>query len=309
MICGNLRGANGWWLIAAAVTGTLIFPFARVRWRTILDPIAPGLPLYQLWRAVAIGMVGNNVLPARAGEFARAYVLSRETPKVSFSAAFASLAVDRVFDAFVVLMLMLVAMMSPAFPDVPIGGRHVSDYVYGGAIVATAALAAPLSDRDLPAADHHAVRGLRAPRSAELRGARARGADLLRVGARRAAPSRALLRRAHVDDRALAAERRGLPVRVQGGGHHRALQRRTPAAGTHRHRRVRCRRRPASSACSRRSARWRSGSTAWTRRSRSSWAIGFHLLTFFPITIIGTWYFTKLGFHLRDLQRAEADAA
>ncbi len=94
----------------------------------ILDPIAPGIPLKDLWRATAIGMAGNNVLPARAGEFARAYVLSKETERVTFSAAFASLAVDRVFDAFVVLMLMLVAMMSPSFPDVQLarlaGGRH-----------------------------------------------------------------------------------------------------------------------------------------------------------------------------------------
>ena len=87
-------------------------------------------------------MMGNNLLPARAGEFARAYALSRETDRVSFSAAFASLAVDRIFDAFVVLLLMLVAMRRPAFPDLPIGGRHVRDYVIFGALVATGALGA-----------------------------------------------------------------------------------------------------------------------------------------------------------------------
>ncbi len=83
VIWGNLRDANLWYLLAATVTGTLIFPLRAIRWRVILDPIAPGIPLNDLWRATAIGMAGNNVLPARAGEFARAYVLSKETERVT----------------------------------------------------------------------------------------------------------------------------------------------------------------------------------------------------------------------------------
>ncbi len=45
------------------------------------------------------------------------------------------------------------------------------------------------------------------------------------------------------------------------------------------------------------------------RSLATSWAIGFHVLTFIPITLIGIYYFTKLGFRLRDLQRAETAAA
>ena len=142
VLWGHLRDSNWWWWAAACITGTLIFPLRAIRWRIILDPIAHRLPVNILWRATAIGMMGNNLLPARAGEFARAYALSRETDRVSFSAAFASLAVDRIFDAFVVLLLMLAAMSAPGFPDLPIFGRHVSDYVYVGALVAAAALGA-----------------------------------------------------------------------------------------------------------------------------------------------------------------------
>ncbi|MDB4888535.1 MAG: Lysylphosphatidylglycerol synthetase/glycosyltransferase AglD, partial [Gemmatimonadetes bacterium] len=113
----NIRKANLGLLILSAATATLTFPLRARRWRPILDPVAPKLPFGALWRATAIGMMLNNVAPARAGEPARAYALSRFTPKVSFPAAFASLAVDRLFDMVVILVLMFGAMLDPAFPS------------------------------------------------------------------------------------------------------------------------------------------------------------------------------------------------
>jgi uncharacterized protein (TIRG00374 family) len=35
-----------------------------------------------------------------------------------------------------------------------------------------------------------------------------------------------------------------------------------------------------------------------------TWAIGFHLLSFIPITLIGGYYFVRLGLHFRDLGTA-----
>lgn len=115
-VVANVRKANVGLLALSAVTATFIFPLRARRWRPILDPVAPDLPFDVLWRPTAIGMMINNVVPARAGEIARAYALSRFAPKVPFPAAFASLAVDRLFDAVVLLMLMFGAMLDPAFP-------------------------------------------------------------------------------------------------------------------------------------------------------------------------------------------------
>lgn len=135
----HLRRANPLLVLATAVAGTLIFPLRARRWRTILDPIAEHLPFGMLWRATAIGMMANNVVPARAGEVARAYALTRETPRVGFSAAFASLAVDRAFDAFVVLLLMVVAMFDSAFPhDRLIAGEPVSRWLGSGTVLLAA---------------------------------------------------------------------------------------------------------------------------------------------------------------------------
>jgi uncharacterized protein (TIRG00374 family) len=112
---GHVRTADPFLVALAVVTGTMMFPLRAIRWRPILDPVAPKLPYGLLWRATAIGMMANNVLPARLGELVRAYSLSRQST-VPFSAAFASLVVDRVFDAVVVLLLLVSAMLDPRFP-------------------------------------------------------------------------------------------------------------------------------------------------------------------------------------------------
>jgi len=40
------------------------------------------------------------------------------------------------------------------------------------------------------------------------------------------------------------------------------------------------------------------------RELAATWAIGYHLFSFIPITLIGAYYFTRLGVKLRDLQPA-----
>jgi uncharacterized protein (TIRG00374 family) len=112
----SAKNANYALLVLAAIVATMTFPLRARRWRTILDPIVPKLPFGPLWRSTAIGMMVNNVLPARAGEFARAFALTREVPTISFPMSLASLVVDRVFDAIVVFLLLMVAIASPTFP-------------------------------------------------------------------------------------------------------------------------------------------------------------------------------------------------
>jgi uncharacterized protein (TIRG00374 family) len=139
----HLRHADPFYLLGASAMATLMFPLRARRWRTILDPVAPDLPFGQLWRATAAGMMVNNVFPARAGEFARAYALTRETKRVTFSAAFASIGVDRIFDSFVVLILLLGAMQFSSFPsNQEIGGRTIGTLVATGALFAAVALVA-----------------------------------------------------------------------------------------------------------------------------------------------------------------------
>ena len=101
---------------AAMFCATAIFALRARRWRTILEPVAGRIPFGPLWRATAIGMMVNNVVPARAGEIARAYALTREQ-QVPFPASLASLAVDRLFDAIVLLLLAATALLDPALSN------------------------------------------------------------------------------------------------------------------------------------------------------------------------------------------------
>lgn len=132
LVAVEIRRANLWLLLLSALAATGIFPLRAWRWRIILDPVEPNLPFGPLWRSTAIGMMVSNIVPARAGEPARAYALSREVDRVPFSTAFASLAVDRVFDALIVLMLMFGAMLMPSFPAGAAG--KVVGYTVGGAL-------------------------------------------------------------------------------------------------------------------------------------------------------------------------------
>ncbi|WP_419161251.1 lysylphosphatidylglycerol synthase transmembrane domain-containing protein [Candidatus Palauibacter sp.] len=105
----HLGEADPWLLIAATVVATLTFHLRAIRWRTLLRTSAGSLPFGSRYAAVCIGFMANNLLPSRLGEFARAYSLSRIEP-VPLSSALASLVVERLLDG-VVLMVLLV----PAF--------------------------------------------------------------------------------------------------------------------------------------------------------------------------------------------------
>lgn len=116
-VVAGARRANLWLVVLSAMVATLTFPIRAIRWRVLLrdvheKPFAVG----PLWDATAIGFMANNLLPARAGEFARAWVASRRLP-VRFSTALASIGVERVFDGLMMLALMAVAIAAPSFPS------------------------------------------------------------------------------------------------------------------------------------------------------------------------------------------------
>jgi uncharacterized protein (TIRG00374 family) len=130
------RHANIGLLLLATVAATGMFPLRARRWRTILDPVAPRLPFGPLWRATAIGVMMTNVIPARAGELARPYALAREVPEVPFSMGLASVLVDRLFDAIVVLLLLGISMAASSFPSgVVVSGYPISRLATGFALV------------------------------------------------------------------------------------------------------------------------------------------------------------------------------
>jgi glycosyltransferase 2 family protein len=118
----QIRRADLFLLGLSAILITLPFPLRAIRWRHILHPIYPETRFRPRFAATTIGFMANNLLPARIGEFARAFALTRLEP-IRLSASFGSLVVERMFDAIMVISLLLIAMAWPTFPDVA-GGNY-----------------------------------------------------------------------------------------------------------------------------------------------------------------------------------------
>jgi uncharacterized protein (TIRG00374 family) len=96
------------------VVATLMFPLRTIRWQYLLRLEGEALPFIPLWHATAIGFMSTNLLPARAGEFARAYAARRLTG-VRFTTAFASIAVERVLDGITLVAALVVAIWAGGF--------------------------------------------------------------------------------------------------------------------------------------------------------------------------------------------------
>lgn len=96
-----LQQANFIWLLPG-IAVYFIAVWARAwRWHYLLRPIK-AIPTRTMFPIVAIGYMGNNIYPARAGEVLRAYVL-RRNEGVSISASLATIIVERAFDGVVML--------------------------------------------------------------------------------------------------------------------------------------------------------------------------------------------------------------
>ena len=296
-----LRESNLALFLLAAGLATLSFPIRAWRWHFILEPSAGRIPFGPLWRATAIGMMVNNVALARAGELARAYVIARETGKVRFSAALASLVVDRVFDTLVVLLLLLAVVSLPGFPPgATVGGWSISRLLLLGAAVAITALvilvlAAMFPERLVRLWER--VLGNRAPRVME------RGRGILLSFGSGLGVLRDVRRSAIVFFWALvmwivngtsfwvAFKAVGIEAPISAAFFLQSLLAAAVAAPS------------APGFFGPFEAATKVALTVYgiNNTLAVSYALGYHILGWIPITLIGFWYLAKMGLHLKDL--------
>ncbi len=95
----QLAATQWWWVVPAAVVGPLgIWGRAR-RWRYLFPPRSepPGLVAANM-----IGYMANNILPLRAGELVRVYVVARRWGR-GFWAVLGTLVVERVLDSLAIV--------------------------------------------------------------------------------------------------------------------------------------------------------------------------------------------------------------
>ncbi|MBI4844722.1 MAG: flippase-like domain-containing protein [Nitrospirae bacterium] len=107
LLYNELAKADYLYLLPAAALVMITYFFRAVRWHYLLRPVK-NIPVKNIFSPLFIGFMAN-MLPARAGELIRAYVLGSKE-NVRFSAAFATIFVERLFDMSMVLLMLLSIM-------------------------------------------------------------------------------------------------------------------------------------------------------------------------------------------------------
>jgi uncharacterized protein (TIRG00374 family) len=110
----HMLAANLGLLVIAIALQTGLFLVRAARWGVFLKPVLPNSSFDARFASTCIGFMVNNLLPARVGEFARAYALSRVQP-ISVSASFGSLVVERLFDALTLAVFLAAPLFLPGF--------------------------------------------------------------------------------------------------------------------------------------------------------------------------------------------------
>jgi len=96
-----LRQANYVWLIPGIVVYFIGLGVRAWRWHYLLRPIK-AVSTARLFPITAIGYMGNNIYPVRAGELLRVYLL-RRMEAIPISASLATILAERAFDGLVML--------------------------------------------------------------------------------------------------------------------------------------------------------------------------------------------------------------
>jgi glycosyltransferase 2 family protein len=90
------------YILPSIVLTLLSYMTRAYRWQILLRPFKV-IPIRGIYAPLMIGFMGN-ILPARAGEFLRAYLIGKKHG-ITFAGAFSTIIVERLFDLIILLML------------------------------------------------------------------------------------------------------------------------------------------------------------------------------------------------------------
>jgi len=138
------------WVIVGILLNLLSVLARAWAWNlTIRQAMAPPLPPFrQVFSAFGVGLLGNAVLPARAGELARVAVLRRHLPhgKGTSATLLGTVFAHRLFDLFPIALLVAYVMATAKLPHWAVTGIVVVGLV-GVGLLAVAVLSARSASR------------------------------------------------------------------------------------------------------------------------------------------------------------------
>ncbi len=103
------RGRFGY-LILTSLILSLSYFMRGLRWRFLLSPEKLIAPRTVFW-ATVVGYLGNNFMPARAGDFIRSVMMGR-VAGMSKSYCLATIFIERIIDVIFLVLISLVALLS-----------------------------------------------------------------------------------------------------------------------------------------------------------------------------------------------------
>jgi uncharacterized protein (TIRG00374 family) len=125
-----LEHANYWWALAMIPPLVASHLFRAWRWEYLLRPIKRDVKFRNLFSAMSVGYLVNNLLP-KVGEIVRPFAIGK-LEKVPKSAAFGTLLVERIFDiiSFLVMIALIPVVykgpLSQTFPWLEQAGIWIS---------------------------------------------------------------------------------------------------------------------------------------------------------------------------------------
>lgn len=141
-VWASVTAARMDYLLFSLVLTCATFLVRAERWQYLLGPLGP-THFWVVFRATVIGFGASAVLPARAGEVIRPYLLARRE-RLSATAAFATILVERILDLVAVLLLLAAFLL---FFDPGLEARDsalFSAIRFGGLVMAPVAVGALL---------------------------------------------------------------------------------------------------------------------------------------------------------------------
>jgi uncharacterized protein (TIRG00374 family) len=114
-IWADLLRASWPYLIAAASLNMVVIALKTMRWKWLMKP-AQSSGYASLFKATMIGLAGNNVLPARGGDWLKIYLLGKwEGANRAMLASITGL--DKLFEALSILVLFGILSFHSTFPE------------------------------------------------------------------------------------------------------------------------------------------------------------------------------------------------
>ena len=116
-LAADFRSLDWKWLLLAVVADLGAYVCHGWRWTTLLAPVAR-LSFWRTVQAIYIGLFANELLPLRPGEVIRCYLLAHWND-LRISVGFASAALERIIDGFVLLIMVVLIVVRSERPVDP----------------------------------------------------------------------------------------------------------------------------------------------------------------------------------------------